>query len=37
MEIVVQTEDSKRGLEFGIKEMWLEVFLLGGARRLLNT
>jgi hypothetical protein len=30
MEIMLQTEDAKRGLKFSIKEMWLEVFLLGG-------
>ena len=34
MEIMMQTEDAKRGLKFSIKEMWLEVFLLGGVGRM---
>jgi cytochrome P450 len=31
VEIMMQTEDAKRGLKFSIKEMWLEVFLLGAS------
>jgi hypothetical protein len=30
IETMMQTEDAKRGLKFGVKEMWLEVFQLGG-------
>jgi hypothetical protein len=29
IDVMMQTKDEKRGLEFSTKELWLEVFLLG--------
>jgi len=37
MEVMMQTEDTKRGLKFSMKELWLEIFLLGGVGKMATT